>query len=384
MRYRSIVHTAQRAALVIGLVAFLPWAGRANGQQVQLLRDVPGVWDGCDAVQPVEPSRSTLAQRQEAERLAAAATQSAILGDNAAALDLLRRAALLDPASADIAYHLARTLQELGRSADALAAYCRYAGLAGDAPDIADVYDRIRTISVATVTTAAARAFEIGIVHFEGRRLREAEAAFGQAMAAAPAWNAPVYNRAVVRAALNRRDAAAGDLQRYLELAGDPARASALAAVVGAAPAAGPRSYNPAGALVAGLIVPGLGHFTTDRPLIGALVMGTAAGAVAVGLASQRLKVDCLSPPVDGRCPPEDVLRERTERPYLLPAIGVAAAAGLIGAIDAYSGARRRNGQPAGSARTGAGAVADGAILALSRVQPGPDGVRVELLRLRF
>lgn len=384
MLTRTVVRVAPGAALTIVLLALLSGAAPADAQEIRLLRAAPGVWDGCVPLQAEDTARSTLAQRQEADRLAAAATQSAILGDNTAALEHLQRAAVLDPTSADISYHLARTLQELGRSAEALVAYCRYATLAGDASDIAEVHERIRTLSATTVPESAARAFQTGVAHFDERRLREAEIAFGQAMAAAPSWNAPVYNRAVVRLALNRRSAAAGDLQTYLDLAGDPEYARPLAAVVGGSQAAGPRSYNAGGALLAGLVVPGLGHFTTDRPAIGALVMGTAAGAIVVGLAAQRLKVDCLSPPVDGQCPPDDVLRERTERPYLLPAIGVAAAVGVLGAIDAYSGARRRNRQLGGSTRTGALDVAGSAVLALSRLQPAPDGVRVEVVRLRF
>lgn len=372
-----------RCVVLIGLGIILT-GDPAAAQELRLLREVPGVWDGCPALPADAATRTPLAQRQEAERLAAEATQAAILGDNVTAYEFLQRAAQLDPSSADISYHLARTLEELGRPVEALVGYCHYAGLAADAPDIADVHDRIRTFAAATVTSTAARWFEAGIAHFDARRMREAETAFGNAIAAAPAWNAPAYNRAIVRLVQGRRSAAASDARTYLELGGDAALAGALATLAGPPPATGPRSYSPGGALVAGLLVPGLGHFTTDRPLLGALVLGTAVGAIAVGVSSQRLKVDCLSPPVDGRCPPDDVLRERTERPYMVPAIGVAAAVGVLGAIDAYAGARRRNGRAAGGVRTGATDWTDAGILALSRVRVGSDAVRVELVRLRF
>jgi hypothetical protein len=142
-----------------------------------------------------------------------------------------------------------------------------------------------------------------------------------------------------------------------------------------------PSSRVPGQALIAGLLVPGLGHFTTDRPATGALVLGVAAAAIGLGVAVQDVKVDCLSPPVDGRCPPENIVRERTDRPYLYPGIAVAAAAGILGALDAYRGARR-NAEAAG--RTGVLGLPSGGLAAASRVHLDGDGVRIELIRLRF
>jgi Flp pilus assembly protein TadD len=355
--------------------------GQAIGQELTLERAVPRVWDGCQPGEDQAVRPATSAQRQEAERLATAATQSSILGDNAAAFDYLRRAVLLDPASLEIRYHLARTLQELGRIDEALATLCLYAAAAGDAPEMADVRERIVALAEATVTSVAARAFETGIAQFDARRLPQAEAAFSQAIAAAPSWTAPIYNRAVTRLVLGTRDAAAADARAYVDLGGDPAQVAGLVAVLG--PAAQVRSHNAGGALMAGLLVPGLGHFVTNRPATGALVLGAAGGAIAVGLSVQRTKVDCLSPPVEGQCPPAEVVGERTERPYLLAAVGVAAIAGVLGAIDAYRGARKGVEAPAGS-RTGAWDVGGSSFLALSEIQLHRHGVSVELVRLSF
>lgn len=356
-------------------------ADRVVAQELALERGALPVWDGCPPGGDQNTKSTTLVQRQEAEGLAAAATQSAILGDNAAALDYLRRASLLDPSSLEITYHLARTLQELGRTGEALATYCRYATLGSDAPEIQDVRERITALSAATVTSAASLAFKTGIAHFDARRLAEAEAAFSRAIVAAPAWTAPIYNRAVTRVALGRRDAASADARVYVNLGGDPAQVAGLVAV-GAAAAP---SSNAGSVLVAGLVVPGLGHFVTNRPAMGALVLGAAGAALTVGLSVQRMEVDCLSPPVDGRCPTEQVLRERTERPYLMPAIGVAVVAGVLGALDAYRTARRRGESTIeGGARTGALDLAVSAIVALSEIQLQKHEVRVELVRLRF
>ena len=366
--------------LVFALLLILLGADRAGAQELRLERDVPLVWNGCPAGGDQNPKSTTSAERQEAESLAAAATQSAILGDNAAAFDYLQRASRLDPSSLEISYHLARTLEELGRTSEALVTYCRYATLDSGGPEIKDVRERIAALAAATVSSAAFGAFETGINHFDARRLEEAEAAFSQAIAAAPSWTAPIYNRAVVRLALGLRDAASSDARVYVNLGGDPAQVAGLVA----ARAAAQPSSNAASVLVAGLVVPGLGHFVTNRPGRGVLVLGAAGGALAAGLSVQRTKVDCLSPPVDGRCPPAQVLRERTERPYLVPAIGIAVVAGVIGAVDAYRTARRRGENPTGPVRTGALDVAIGPIVALSEIQLQRHEVRVELVRIRF
>lgn len=142
---------------------------------------------------------------------------------------------------------------------------------------------------------------------------------------------------------------------------------------------AGPR-LNPGQALAMGLVVPGLGQFYTRRPVRGLLALGVAAGALAAGLMSERLEVDCRSVPVDNTCPGPDVLGERTTRPYMAPAIAVAAGVALISAIDAFMAARTANaesGVPGASAGTG---------LRVLRPAIGlsTDGVQASLLRLRF
>jgi tetratricopeptide (TPR) repeat protein len=377
--------------LVLLIAVFQPTV--VGAQQLPLKREVPSVsWAGCP--QP-EERRSTVtpAQRQDAERLAETATQASLLGDKAAALDLLTRAADADPTSRRIAYNLARALDELERPRDALAAYCRYLALAPDAADAQEVRERARALGTPpgfAVAAPAVRAHESGIASFDAGNLAAADTAFGQAIEAAPDWSAAVYNRAVVRLAQGRTDAAGEDFRRFLELSPGAPEFSAVLDLLATFRQPTPQLYNPSGALVRGLLVPGLGQMTTGRLRTGIVYLGASAGIVAAGLLVKRLEVDCLSPPVNGRCPAGQVANQQEKRPYLLPALALALAIDVYGAIDAYRGARRRNSEAARSSRIGPdGRVGNdgrkrGPALALPAINVGLHDVRIDLLRVRF
>jgi tetratricopeptide (TPR) repeat protein len=326
------------------------------------------------------------ARRAEAERLATQATEASILGDNRSALDLLTSAAARDPSSDRIAYRLARTYEELDNDAEAIREYCRYLALAPDAPDAREVRDRLAALTDPgglAVPVAAVQAFESALVHYDAGRPIDAEAAFNIALTAAPTWGDALYNRGVVRLALGRRGEATEDLRRYLEQNPGSGDFSAVLDAIGAPREAAAARYNPGTAFATGLIVPGLGHFTTGRPGRGLLYFGAAAGAAAAGVMWQRVEVECLSPPENGSCPAGQVLRERTERPYLLPAIGAAAAIGVIGALDAARGARRRNAEATELLRAG-GPAGGGAALLLPSFEVRPDGAHFNLIRIHF
>jgi Flp pilus assembly protein TadD len=360
----------------------------AHAQQPRLLRDAPPPgWRGCvpdaEPVQPPPPQ-----QRHEAERLAVSASQAAILGDTRTALDLLTRAARLDPSSAEIAFQLARAYEELDRGAEAAIAYCRYVLLAPDAPDAADVSARIAALAgtgrARTLPAEATQSFETGVAFYDARQLRQAEAAFTTAHQRAPNWPAPLYNRAVVRLELDRRDAAAADLRHYLRLGAGPGHADEVAALLASLPGGMRPPFQSRNALVAGMLVPGLGHFLTDRPVTGGVVLAGAAAALAAGLMVERVRVQCLSPPVDGRCPPELEVGRTADRPLLLPGAAVAAAITFLGAYDAYRGAERRNAALAERLRTGViigsgNMTVAGPALGLDR-----QGPRLDLVRFRF
>jgi tetratricopeptide (TPR) repeat protein len=362
----------------------------ASGLQAQglpLKRDIEAfVWAGCPAAVPAgEPSAE---DRLEARRLAGDATQAAILGDNAAASALLSQALELDPTAPDIAYRLAVALENAARPAAAATAYCHYLARAPDAPDAAQVRERIAQLIAAlgpVVSGAAAQAFTDGIAHYDAGSLSAAETAFTRAAQADSAWSAPVYNRAVVHFAAGDTVAGLDDLRRYLLLSPAAADLDRVVAVIRARRHEPTAPYNADWALASGLIVPGLGHFTTDRPLAGTLVLGSAIGALALALAVERVSIECLAPVENGRCPPGQTLEQDSERPYLLPGVAAAVTVTVLGALDAYRSARGRNARaverrPIGVPLSGAG----GSILTPAVSVPAGGGVTLELVRLRF
>ena len=350
----------------------------AAAQQLGLKREAPRIaWAGC--APGTAPLSVPAARQQEAAALADSATQASILGNNAAAADLLANAARLNPASEAIAYRLARTLEELGRLDEALAGYCRFLALAPEANDAAEARERISVLADrGGVPAEAAKEFQAGIALYDGDRLSEAEAAFGRAFKAAPTWGDAVYNRGITQLALGREDAGTADLRRYLELSPGAADLGLIVDALARYGRVEAPPYNPSAAFLSGLLVPGLGHFTTGRPALGVLIMGVAAAGLATGLLIEQADVVCLSPPVNGECPPDQVLREEVSRPYLIPGIAAAATVGLIGAIDAMRGARRRNAEAARGIRVGSSSIHTPAIH-ISR-----NGAQLELIRIRL
>jgi tetratricopeptide (TPR) repeat protein len=370
--------------LVIGTLGLIPLlllglTMPAAAQSLPIKRSLPPVaWTGCPAATAPMADVADDA-RAEAERLAADATEASILGDNAAALQLLTIAATLDPHSERVAYRRALTLEQVTRGEEALAEYCRFLGLAPDGPQGEEARERIAALAAArgfTVPAAAAAAYSAGIAHFTAGRMAQAYTAFDEAATAAPAWADAAYNRGVVRLALGETSTATRDLRRYLELSpGSPDFGAVLDALQAVR-----EPYNPGAVLATGLLVPGLGHFTTGRTRTGAAYLGAATGMAGIGLLVSRARVDCLSPPEGGRCPPEQVLDESTSRPLLVPALIGALATGVLGAIDAYRFAQRQN--EAGN-RPAAGRGA-GLSLGGPRVDAGTRRTDLNLVRLRF
>jgi hypothetical protein len=165
-----------------------------------------------------------------------------------------------------------------------------------------------------------------------------------------------------------------------------PARPPAVAAGTDSTPAvpAVRNPYSPGQAMMLGLVVPGLGEIYTGRGLRGILIFGASAGAVAFGYLTENIAVDCRTIPVNNTCPPGDVLGERSERPYLAPAIGVAAGLALIGAIDAFIGARRANARLAAERSASPAQQEAGLRLESPELTVGPGTLGLNLLRIRF
>jgi hypothetical protein len=140
-------------------------------------------------------------------------------------------------------------------------------------------------------------------------------------------------------------------------------------------------TYDPGQALAMGLVVPGLGQVYAGRRFLGVLSLLMAGGAAGAGILVEHVRIDCRIQPVNGACPPGDVLDERTERPYLTAGLAGAAAVTLVGALDAFFAARRANTRAA-QAQPGRGD--GGAIALLPSVRVGARVIQVEWARIRF
>jgi hypothetical protein len=142
-----------------------------------------------------------------------------------------------------------------------------------------------------------------------------------------------------------------------------------------------PLIYRPATAALLS-VIPGGGQFYTHRPLLGAGFLAAAAAAVAVGMQREDLTVECLAHNVGGSCPPDQ--RGRTvasKRPDLIPAIGAAAALGVISGIVGFTTAARVNRQAAGNS-----AKEEDTALRVEApvITVAGAGIRLEAIRLRF
>lgn len=138
--------------------------------------------------------------------------------------------------------------------------------------------------------------------------------------------------------------------------------------------------YNPGQALVLGMVVPGLGQMYADRRGLGFLSLAAAGGAAAAGVLVERVSIDCQIQPVNGTCPPGNILDERSERPYLVAGVAGAAAITLIGALDGFFAARRANERAAMTqAQESESGIAFGPALHMRRRT-----LQVEWARIRF
>lgn len=312
-------------------------------QELPFLRDHPQAGLTCQAV--ATPPATSPEARAQALALTSSGDEAVILGDLPRARAMLDRAVELDPASPELAYRRARVLEDLRENHAAVDEYCRALSLAPDG-EFGDARDRADALAGGERTAVpedALVAFEAGLAATERGALSRALVSFERAAARAPLWASAEYNRGVTLARLGRRREAATALLRYLELRPDAADGLAVSQRIGQleslAARDGPR---PEVAATLGVLVPGMGHFYADRPLGGLTVLGLAGGAIAAGLLVEEVDVRCLSAVDDGQgCPDDQVASRTTDRPYLTLAIATAAAVGVVGAIEAFLGARR-------------------------------------------
>jgi tetratricopeptide (TPR) repeat protein len=340
----------------------------------------------------VAPPEGSAEARAQAAQLSSTAEQSIILGDLQRAEALLERAAELDPASADLAYRRARVLEESGDPEGAVTEYCRAIALAGEGMGAGDARVRLDAIAAAeraTLPEEALVAFEEGLAAVDRGTYGVAAEAFGAARNQSPLWAGAVYNHGIALDLVGRHAEAAEALLRYLELRPGAPDAIAISQRIGQlqslAIGAGP---SPGTALALGALVPGMGQFYSGRPFGGFAVLAVAGSAVAAGFLFEDIYVRCLNPvEPGGTCPPDQVVSRRTDRPHLMLGVGVAAAVGVIGAIEAFVHLRGRRSSarsfPAeGSAQlAGSGPVLEGPSVSTSS---GLGRIDLNVLRLRF
>jgi tetratricopeptide (TPR) repeat protein len=314
-----------------------------EAQELPLKRDVPGT-DSivCPDFRPAsQPSEEEM---EQARRLGSDAEQALILGNQERARDLLARATELDPTSAELVYRYGRALESLGETEPAIQQFCRALALGSREQGIGDARPRLEALARARepeLPEAARSRFLDGLLQADLGNLEGAAEAFGAAFRAAPDWADAVYNRGVIRIRQENSEAAAEDLQTYLDLRPNAADAILVSQRLGRLQSRPGASVSPGAALGLGLFIPGMGQFYSGRALGGFSVLALAGGAVATGFLVEKLEVRCVggSPP-GGDCPSDRVISEDTSKPYMTAGLVAAGVVTLVGAIEAYFNVR--------------------------------------------
>lgn len=358
-------------------LASVAWTGTASAQQLEIAEEPPPAAQMiCESVSRVARDAVADESNPEVARLTNAATQAMLLGDQDGALEFLNRAVRLDSTAVEALYLRSRIRLERGEAEGAAGDLCQYLRLDPSRTSDPEAMSRLEEAADRGVGEDLFSAFDSGIRMYGEGQLEAAERAFSTVVDARPAAAAAVYNRGLVRALLDRPGPARADLERYLAL--EPGASNADAVRRYLAILAADEGPGPNRALIAGTLIPGAGQFYTRRPLLGTLVLGSAAGAVAAGYLTERTTIRCRVANPDGSCPPDQIASTATERPYLVMAVGVAAGVAIGAAIEASLYASRQQSErydrPVVSAlRAG-----------IERIAPHRGGVRYTMIEYTF
>jgi tetratricopeptide (TPR) repeat protein len=323
--------------------------------QVPALKGMPGEPAMCASTALVVGTpvvRLDASARAAVDSLIAAGSQAAILGEYDAATEYLRRAAALDPVSSVVAYRLARSLDDQGQAAAAIAEYCRYLSLSPAERDAMAVRERVRALAATGEVEQPdpwVTAMEQGADAYSAGRFRDAVQAFTRAIELRPEAAETYFNRAAAYQADSRHSIALHDLETYLTLAPDAndrsevlGRIESLRLLAGMpaedAPSR-PGVVSPEVVLAQGLVLPGLGQHATGRTGLGALVLAAAGGAIYYGTRQEVVvrREGAYDP--FGNYYEYDV--RSVDRPRQALGIGAAIAIGVAGAIESYLYAKR-------------------------------------------
>jgi hypothetical protein len=374
-----------RVFLLCVVVVVKPLAG----QELVLKRDYPGsgpyecpVFPTAQLPSPDDQSR--------ARQLETDANQALILGNLERVEALLAQAIVLDPASPDLAYRHARVLELLDLPERAIVAYCRSLDLDVESIGVTDVRTSIALLwrEIREELPSDARdAFRAGLIAADDSLFLEAIESFTFAIELAPGWADPLYNRGAVHEYIGDAAQAVLDFRAYLIVVADPEDADAIAisqrlgALEGAASVATP---SPTGALALGTL-PGMGYFYTRRPVPGSITLVAAGAAVAVGLFFEEITTLCLvDVPAGGSCPPEDIVDQITEQPYMTAGLVTAGVITLVGAVHAYLTAKRTRSRAEALGIPSAQTQASGLSFGLPTVSTYHSQIDFNIVRYRF
>lgn len=269
------------------------------------------------------------AASDSASRLAESAAVAILAGELEHASTQLREATRLDPASAELAYRLARNADDMGDATTAASAYCHLRLIGTDSGQRADAAARVQELWVERgllPPEAALVRFQRGISDAAAGALASSEQAFDDALTRAPAFSTAYYDRALVRLARGDAAGADEDLRRLAALS--PSSVGPELREVRARLQRGARS--PLAALGAGL-VPGGAQLYTGRPVLGAVVAAATAAGIVLALREEtrmeeRSFVDPLGHPYTDLVP----VRVRPQRTLGLAIAGSALAGGML------------------------------------------------------
>jgi tetratricopeptide (TPR) repeat protein len=310
-----------------------------HGQELSLKRTVPGV-DSIVCPQVDLTVQPTEEERTQASQLGSDANNALILGDQERARDLLTRAVELDPLSAELAYRFGRILEDLGEVDPAITQFCRAEALGSREQGFGDAQRRLDALNEARQPQIAEEAiaeFMNGLLQASLGELEGAAEAFGRAYQLAPVWADPIYNRGVIQTRLGLREEAVADFQEYLALEPNAPDAIAVSQRIGQLQAPSATPVSGGAAFGVGLLIPGMGQFYSGRALGGVSVLSLAAGALAAGFLVEEVQVRCVgTTPSGGECPPDRIISEETNKPYLIPGLAAYGVITLLGAIEAY------------------------------------------------
>ena len=294
---------------------------------------------GCSATPALAPVNGQALPAEVLKTLVERAQDASLQGDHVAARDAYESAAASAPSDGRIAYYLGREYEALRDASKAVQSYCRFLALSPTATDVDDVRGRVVRLTSADDIARLDRAqvlFRSGVVLLQRGAYDAADSIFVGATLLVPNAPAALYNRGLARAARGARSAAVADFRRYIALTPGGRDHAAIEIAIGALPR---RVYDPANALVMGLLLPGLGQFRTGRPLLGIASLGAMSGAITLALEwSQEYQLVARRDP-QGKAFVDSVYA--TVHPSAIAGYSAAAAIWLLSAVEARLYARR-------------------------------------------